>query len=68
MAIIVISNFILLKCKYTHTYFIVIVVFFLYERVKYKDDGRELVGIVEFITIHVTFPVINAWSSYIVAY
>ena len=48
--------------------FIVIVVFFLYERVKYKDDGRELVGIVEFITIHVTFPVINAWSSYIVAY
>jgi hypothetical protein len=36
--------------------------------VKYKDDGRELVGIVEFITIHVTFPVLNAWISYQLAY
>ncbi len=42
--------------------------FFLYRQVKYKDDGRELVGIVEFITIHVTFPVLNAWISYQLAY
>ena len=41
---------------------------FLYGRVKYKDDGRELVSIVEFITIHVTFPVLNAWISYQLAY
>lgn len=43
---------------------IVLIQVFLYGRVKYKDDGRELVSIVEFITIHVTFPVLNAWISY----
>ena len=35
---------------------------------KYKDDGRELVSWFEFLTIHVTFPVINAWISYQLAY
>lgn len=38
--------------------------FLLYDKVKYKDDGRELVGFIEFITIHVTFPVLNAFTSY----
>jgi hypothetical protein len=41
---------------------------FLYRRVKYKDDGRELVSLIEFITIHVTFPILNAWISYMLAY
>jgi hypothetical protein len=36
----------------------------LYNRVKYRDDGREKVSFVEFVTIHVTFPVMNAWISY----
>jgi len=40
----------------------------VYGRVKYKDDGRELVGFIEFITIHVTFSVLNAWMSYQLAY
>ena len=40
----------------------------LYHLVKYKDDGRELVTLFEFFTIHATFPVINAWMSYYIAY
>lgn len=36
----------------------------LYRKVKYSDDGRELVSFVDFVTIHVTFPVLNAWLSY----
>lgn len=36
----------------------------LYRKVKYSDDGRELVNFVDFVTIHVTFPVLNAWLSY----
>ncbi len=47
---------------------VVLVQLFLYRRVKYKDDGRELVSMVEFITIHVTFPILNAWISYMLAY
>ena len=47
--------FILLKFVGYHT---------LYRKVKYSDDGRELVSLVDFVTIHVTFPVMNAWLSY----
>lgn len=40
----------------------------LYRKLKYKDDGREQVPLLDFITIHVTFPVLNAWASYQVLY
>jgi uncharacterized membrane protein len=40
----------------------------LYRKLKYKDDGREQVPILDFVTIHITFPVLNAWSSYQVVY
>ena len=36
----------------------------LYRKVKYRDDGRELVSFVDFVTIHVTFPILNAWLTY----
>ena len=36
----------------------------IYEPVKYKDDGRDVVTMADFITIHVTFPVMNAWVTY----
>lgn len=55
---VVLLNFVFLK----------MVVVLIYERVKYKDDGREIVGLVEFVTIHVTFPVLNGWISYMLAY
>ena len=38
--------------------------YFLYLKVKYKDDGRELVTISDFVTIQVCFPAINAWITY----
>lgn len=41
---------------------------FCYHRVKYKDDGREIVSFMEFLTIHCTFPIINAWMSYNLAF
>lgn len=40
----------------------------MYSRVKYRDDGRELVSWLEFATIHCTFPFLNAWISYYLAY
>ena len=36
----------------------------IYLPVKYKDDGRDIVSFIDFITIHCTFPAINAWVSY----
>lgn len=36
----------------------------LYRPVKYKDDGRDIVSFVDYVTIHVTFPGINCWVSY----
>lgn len=36
----------------------------IYKPLKYKDDGRDVVSVIDFITIHVTFPAINAWISY----
>ena len=38
--------------------------YLLYRPVKYKDDGRDIVSFLDFVTIHVTFPSINAWISY----
>ena len=40
----------------------------IYRTVKYKDDGRDLVTGWDFVTIHVTFPFINAWVSYQIVY
>jgi len=36
--------------------------------VKYRDDGRELVTWLEYLTIHTTFPFLNAWASYYLTY
>lgn len=41
---------------------------FIYLRLKYRDEGFEMVQWNEFITVHVTFPVINAWLSYTLVY
>ena len=72
--------FLALKCKYsttllllqliqfTHLFtflvFIVITHYYIYSPLKYKDDGRDVVSFIDFITIHGTFPSINAWISY----
>ena len=40
----------------------------MYISVKYKDDGREFVTVLEFITIHCTFPALNAWLTYQLLY
>lgn len=37
-------------------------------KVKYKDDGREIVSWYEYVTIHTTFPFINAWMTYTLFY
>ena len=36
----------------------------VYRPLKYKDDGRDVVTFLDFLTIHCTFPAINAWISY----
>ena len=36
----------------------------IYLKVKYKDDGRELVSFADFFTIQVCFPAMNAWITY----
>ena len=38
--------------------------YLIYEPLKYKDDGRDVVSVADFFTIHVTFPAINAWITY----
>lgn len=38
--------------------------YLIYRPLKYKDDGRDIVSFLDFITIHMTFPAINAWISY----
>ena len=38
--------------------------YYIYSPLKYKDDGRDVVSFIDFITIHGTFPSINAWISY----
>jgi hypothetical protein len=47
---------------------LVIVLLFIYQKIKYHDDGFEKVTATEFISIHITFPVTNAWISYNLAY
>lgn len=46
----------------------IVIYLFIYRPIKYKDDGRELVSWFEFLTIHVTFPVLNAWVTYQLVY
>ena len=38
--------------------------YLIYSPLKYKDDGRDIVSVIDFVTIHMTFPAINAWVSY----
>ena len=38
--------------------------FLIYKTTKYKDDGRDLVNMIDFVCIHCTFPAINAWVTY----
>jgi len=38
--------------------------FLIYKTTKYKHDGRDLVSFVDFISIHCTFPIMNAWITY----
>ena len=54
---LLIPNLLFLNLKLTIYYMI-------YRPLKYKDDGRDVVTFVDFITIHITFPAINAWISY----
>jgi hypothetical protein len=42
--------------------------FFGYKRVKYLDDGRDYVSFKEFLSIHVTFSVLNSWMTYFVIF
>ena len=41
---------------------------FGYKRVKYLDDGRDYVSFKEFLSIHVTFSVLNSWMTYFVIF
>ena len=54
--------------QFTHLFaflvFIVTTHYYIYSPLKYKDDGRDVVSFIDFITIHGTFPSINAWISY----
>jgi len=66
---LVLVGFVFLKGKLATTHnLLVIVLFFIYRKIKYHDDGFEKVTASEFITIHITFPVTNAWISYTLAY
>ena len=42
--------------------------YFGYRRIKYLDDGRDYVSIIEFISVHCTFSVINSWTTYFFCY
>lgn len=42
--------------------------YLIYRAVKYKDDGRDVVTVADFISIHITFPFIHAWVSYQIVY
>ena len=44
--------------------YIVTTHYYIYSPLKYKDDGRDVVSFIDFVTIHGTFPAINAWISY----
>jgi len=55
LLLIPLASYILLK---------LVVHYLIYQPLKYKDDGRDVVSLADFITIHATFPAINAWVSY----
>ena len=49
----------------TKIFVVLVVIFYLiYKPLKYKDDGRDVVNWLDFVTIHMTFPAINVWASY----
>lgn len=41
---------------------------FVYTKIKYKDDGRDYVRLIEFLAIHVTFSILHSCLSYYVVY
>lgn len=45
-----------------------VIYYTIYRPLKYKDDGRDVVSWIDFLTIHGTFPAINAWVSYSLYY
>jgi len=42
--------------------------FFIYKKIKYKDDGRDFVLPSEFVTIHIGFSVLYQWVTYMMYY
>jgi hypothetical protein len=58
-SIFVVATFVILKL-FTH--------FLIYKEIKYKDDGRDHVSFMDFICIHITFPAIDAWASYLLIF
>lgn len=45
-----------------------IVHIFGYNKIKYKDDGRDYVRPIEFISIHMTFSILHAWITYLAVF
>lgn len=41
---------------------------FMYTRIKYKDDGRDLVSGTDFFGVHVAVSIFNAWMTYLCIY
>lgn len=62
--IMIAISFIILKCKLKFLISLVTITFLIYRKIKYRDDGRELVTGWQFLNNHVSFAVINAWCSY----
>jgi hypothetical protein len=61
-------SLIMLKSKCTSTDCTVVLHYLIYSTVKYKDDGRDVVTMIDFLSIHVTFPYISAWVTYQIVY
>jgi hypothetical protein len=45
-------------------FFLVYVHIFAYRKIKYKDDGRDYVSALEFLSIHMTFSILHSWVTY----
>jgi hypothetical protein len=65
------------EIPFLNLYFIPLLVFaflkiyvhiFVYTKIKYKDDGRDYVRLIEFLAIHVTFSILHSCLSYYVVY
>lgn len=41
---------------------------YMYHKVKYLDDGRDLVSAPDFVSIHVAVSIMNSWMTYICIY